>query len=245
MAEQLHLADSYIRSFEAKITSVQPSAEPGKLKLSLDRTAFYATSGGQPCDLGKITNKKSGKTFEVADVRKENGEIMHTVACGDASDFAAGDEIIGNIDWERRYRLMRPHTAGHVLSAVMYEKGILITGNQLGIAETRFDFNMEEFDRGLIDECIAKANQLLALNKPISISFLPRVEALKLPGMSKLATALPPNITTLRIVDIEGIDRQADGGTHVKNTSEAGTIALTRAENKGKSNRRIYFALKP
>jgi len=245
MAEQLFLNDSYIREFDAKVVSCIPHQnEPGKAKLVLDKTAFYATSGGQPCDLGKITGGKSGKTCEVVDVRKENGEIVHTLV-GDASDFAAGGEVHGEINWERRHRLMRIHTAGHALSAVMYEKGILITGNQLGLDETRFDFNMEEFDRNLIEQCIAEANAKIAQNKNITISFLPRDEAMKLPGMSKLATALPPAITVLRIVEIEGIDRQADGGTHVKNTSEIGKIELTRAENKGKNNRRIYFAIRP
>ncbi len=246
MAEQLHLTDAYLRQFDAKVVSAAPHAnEQGKLKIILDKTAFYATSGGQPCDLGKITNKKTNKTSEVVDVRKEAGEVVHTIICPDASDFAVGDEVLCDIDWDRRYRLMRTHTAGHALSAVMYEKGILITGNQLGVEETRFDFNMEEFDRALIDECISKANSLLAQNKEVKVYFLPREEALALPGMSKLATALPPAITILRIVEIVDMDRQADGGTHVKNTSEVGKIELARAENKGKTNRRIYFRLVP
>ncbi len=246
MSEQLHLTDSYMRQFEAKVISSSPHAnESGKAKLVLDRTAFYATSGGQPCDMGKITNKKTNKTFDVADVRKESGEVVHTLICDDASAFAIDDVVVGDIDWARRYKLMRTHTAGHALSAVMFEKGILITGNQLGVEETRFDFNMEEFDRGLIDECITRANSLLSQHMPVVVSFMPREEALKLNGMVKLASALPPSITILRIVDITGIDKQADGGTHVANTSEVGKIELLRAENKGKNNRRIYFAVRP
>lgn len=245
MAEQLHLTDSYMRQFEAKVAAVAPHAEPGKLKIALDKTAFYAASGGQPCDTGKITNKKNGNSYDVIDVRKENGEIMHTVQCGNAGEFAVDDQISGEIDWARRHKLMRMHTAGHALSAVMFEKGIRITGNQLGIDATRFDFNMENFDRGQIERCVEKANGLMAQKKEVKVYFLPRDEALALPGMSKLAVALPPDITMLRIVEIMGIDRQADGGTHVANTSEVGKIAISRAENKGKNNRRIYFTLSP
>lgn len=246
MADTLFLDDSYLREFSAKIVSVvKLEGEESKAKIVLDRTAFFPTGGGQPCDLGKLAIAKNGAACEVADVRKENGEIVHTVVLPQNCQLETGDEVTGEIDWARRHRHMRMHTAGHVLSAVMFAKGLLITGNQLGANESRFDFSMENFDRALIDTCIAEANTLMARGQEVSISYLPREEALKMPGMSKLTGALPPAISTLRIVKIGDIDTQADGGTHVKNTSEVGTLSISRAENKGKSNRRIYFTLCP
>ncbi|MDE1797988.1 MAG: alanyl-tRNA editing protein [Candidatus Micrarchaeota archaeon] len=242
-------ADSYATEFDAKVEAVRPDGG-----IMLDRTLFYCTSGGQPHDVGELARKSDGAKVEIKDVRKLDGQAVHipaapAPAAGTASSpspsFAVGDSVHGKIDWTRRHRLMRMHTAGHCLGAVFYSKGILITGNQLGVEQSRFDFSMENFDRALLEACIAEANEKLSQNRPIRVSFMPREEALKLPGMVKLANALPPDIQTLRIVEIEGIDTQADGGTHVKNTSEVGQIELLKLENKGSVNRRIYFALKP
>ncbi|MCL6088836.1 MAG: alanyl-tRNA editing protein, partial [Candidatus Marsarchaeota archaeon] len=181
---------------------------------------------------------------EVIEAKKMDGEIVHLLAPGSCS-FSPFDSIHGEIDWPRRHRLMRMHTAGHVLSAVFFRRGVLITGNQLDIDQSRFDFSMEQFDRALIDSVISEASRLCGEGHAVKVYSLPREEALKLPGMVKLAGALPPSLTTLRIVEIEGVDTQADGGTHVRNTREVGTIELARVENKGAKNRRIYFTLKP
>ncbi len=235
----LFQSDSYATSFDAKVLSVRPDGG-----LVLDRTLLYYTSGGQPCDRGKIKRMNDGKEAEVIEVKKMDGEIVHLLAPGSCS-FSPSDSIHGELDWPRRHRLMRMHTAGHVLSAVFFKKGVLITGNQLDAGQSRFDFSMEQFDRALIDSVISEASRLCAEGHAVKVSSLPREEALKLPGMVKLAGALPPSLTTLRIVEIEGVDTQADGGTHVRNTSEVGTIELARVENKGAKNRRIYFTLKP
>ena len=259
LTERLFLSDSYATTFEAKVVSVRPvipgSSGAAGLGLVLDRTLFYCTSGGQPGDKGKLrkmggrSGERPGEAVEavVIDVRKMDGEIVHVLApvAAGAPSFSVGDPVHGEIDWPRRYRLMRMHTAGHVLSALFFKKGVMITGNQLDAVQSRFDFSMEIFDRALIDSVISEANSLCAESHAIKISSLPREEALKLPGMVKLAGALPPSLTTLRIVEIEGIDTQADGGTHVRDTREVGTISLVRVENKGAKNRRIYFTLNP
>jgi len=258
LTEMLFLSDSYATAFDAKVVQVRPipsqASGAAGLGLVLDRTLFYCTSGGQPGDKGKIRKTHNGVECIVNDVRKIDGEIVHVLVPAVAEQaagasavppFAVGDFIHGEIDWPRRHRLMRMHTAGHVLSALFFKKGVMITGNQLDAQQSRFDFSMEEFDRALIDSVISEANALCAESHAINISSLPREEALKLPGMVKLAGALPPSLTTLRIVEIEGIDTQADGGTHAKNTQEVGAISLVRVENKGAKNRRIYFSLSP
>ena len=234
----LFQSDSYLKAFDAKVLSVRPDGG-----LILDQTCFYYNSGGQPSDKGKLVRISDGVQAEVKEVRKIDGEVVHVPAS--PSHFQTGDVLRGEIDWPRRHQLMRMHTAGHALSAVFFRRGVLITGNQLDTDKSRFDFSLEEFDRSLIDSLIAEANAECVKGLAVRVYSLPREEALKLPGMVKLAGALPPSLTTLRIVEIVGLDVQADGGTHVKNTSEVGKIELVKLENKGAKNRRIYFTLKP
>jgi len=160
--------------------------------------------------------------------------------------LSVGDEVACEIDWVRRHTLMRSHTAGHILSAIMFRKnGILITGNAIDVDKSRFDFSMETFDKDAFQSLIDEANAQIARNLEVSVSTLPREQALLLPGMVKLAGALPPEVKELRIVKIGDVDEQADGGVHVKNTSEIGKIVFLSAENKGKSNRRVYFKVEP
>jgi Ser-tRNA(Ala) deacylase AlaX len=172
--------------------------------------------------------------FREKDVKDETGNWM----------LKAGDTVRCAIDWERRYRLMRMHTAAHVLGATMYkELGVLITGNQLEEDKARFDFSLASFDRPQFEEIVGKANAALLSGAGLKVYTLPREEAMKIPGVVKLAGALPPSISELRIVEIPGIDVQADGGTHVRSLAEVGRIAILRLDNKGKDNRRIYFTL--
>ena len=157
----------------------------------------------------------------------------------------AGEKVKGIIDWERRYTLMRMHTAAHILSAVFHrEAGALITGNQLNMDKSRIDFSLENFDRGKIDMYARMANNIMKREIEVKGYFLEREEAMKIPGIVKLAKALPPTIKELRILEIVDIDTQADGGTHVKNTSEVGEIEIIKADNKGRNNRRVYYKLK-
>ena len=154
------------------------------------------------------------------------------------------DIVHCKIDWEKRYRLMRMHTAAHIIDAILFnECGALCTGNQLGIEKSRIDFSLEVLEKDKIEQYIGIANEWVQKGVDVKIYSLPREEALKIPGIVKLATVMPPEVKELRIVEIPGIDIQADGGTQVKNTKEIGKISLVSVENKGKNNRRMYFTL--
>lgn len=234
MAKLLCLEDSYMKECDATVEKMLSPVE-----AVLDQTVFYPRGGGQPSDAGKITS--NGVEYAVVEVSKKDGVAIHKV---DKAGLCEGAQVKCQIDWERRHKLMRSHTAAHILAAVMArDAGALITGNQLDIDKTRFDFSLANFDRELMDRMVAAANAEIAKNANVKTYSLAREEAMKIPGIVKLATALPPDIPIFRIVEIEGIDVQADGGTHVKNTSEIGKISIIKMENKGKENRRIYFEL--
>jgi misacylated tRNA(Ala) deacylase len=235
MKEALYMTDSYIKTFEAEVESISN----GKYVV-LSQTAFYPQGGGQLNDEG-ILETADGTQYRVLFVGKFDGKISHEV---DKAGLKAGDKVTGKLDWERRYTLMRMHTASHVISSVFHDElGAKITGNQLSLDKLRIDFNLENFDRDLIDQAITKANVYLAQDLPVTLSKLLAEEARKDPALIKLAGALPPNIPVFRIVSIGDVDKQADGGTHVHSTKEVGQLKLLKAENKGKNNRRIYLAL--
>ncbi|MEM4254704.1 MAG: alanyl-tRNA editing protein [Candidatus Norongarragalinales archaeon] len=232
MTELLCLKDAYLKESSASV------AEANEKEIVFDKTVFYPQGGGLASDKGAIECK--GKTYEVLEVKKKDGKAIHYV---DSEGLNAGDVCTLKIDWERRYALMRMHTAAHVLGSAAYENGALITGNAIAPGESRFDFSFENFDRQKLDETVAKANEKLASAAEVKVYELPREEAFKTPGIVKLAGALPPSIPVLRVVEIVGLDTQADGGVHVANTRECGKIEITRLENKGAKNKRIYFKL--
>lgn len=230
----LYLKDSYLRECDATVVSVKD----GKYVV-LDQTIFYPRGGGQPHDTGQIVKGK--KNYDVVYVGKFSGEISHEV---DQSGLNTGDKVRCILNWERRYKLMRSHTAAHLFAALLCEgTGALVTGNQLEEDKIRFDFSLEKYDPKIITTYLEKANNLLKKGIPVKSFELPTEEALKIPGVIKMAEALPPNIPNLRIVEIVGVDKQADGGTHVQNLKEVGQIRLLKTQNKGKNNRRVYFAL--
>jgi misacylated tRNA(Ala) deacylase len=234
MAKALYLEDSYLKECDATVVSVQD----GKYVV-LDQTVFYPKGGGQPWDTGKIM--KENRIYNVVYVGKSSGEISHEV---DREGLKEGDRVHCILNWERRYRLMRSHPAAHVFGSLLCTStGALVTGNQIEEDKIRFDFNLEKFDREILKEYIDKANELLRRGIPVKWYELPREEALKIPGIIKMAEALPPDVPHLRIVEIVGVDKQADGGTHVRNLREVGQIELLKAENKGKYNRRVYFSI--
>ncbi len=235
MTELLYMDDSYLREFEAQVVEVSGG------RVVLDRTAFYPVGGGLPSDTGVLL--KEGEEYRVEEVRKEGGKVWHMVP---GHSLSPGDSVRGVIDWDRRYRVMRMHTALHALIAVMNQKfGVLVTGNKVAPDRSRVDVNLEKPDRELVEKVIAETNEELAKGLPVKIYYLPREEAMKIPGIVKLAKALPPSVQKLRIVEIEGLDIQADGGPHVSNTKEVGKIVFLKLENKGKNNRRIHFTLEP
>lgn len=233
--ELLYLRDSYLSEFEAEVIGV------GEGYVVLDRTAFHPRGGGLVSDTGMIA--KGSEIFQVVGAEQSEEGVRHVV---EKMGLEVGDRVRGVLDWDRRYRLMRMHTALHVLVAVVNARtGALITGNQVEPDASRVDFSLEKFDRALIEECVVEANKRLAEGHEVRIRFIEREEALKTPGLIKLAAKAPPDTPILRIVEIGEIDAQLDGGPHVKNTSEVGEIVMKKIENKGKSNRRLYFTLSP
>ncbi|MFP4423877.1 MAG: alanyl-tRNA editing protein AlaXM [Candidatus Woesearchaeota archaeon] len=233
VTETLYLDDSYGKEFDAKVIRVD-----GNLVI-LDRTLFYPSSGGQPNDTGVLHREEN--EFNVVDCKKIDGEIQHIL---ESHDLMEGDIVHGIIDWERRYKLMRMHSAAHVISYVFdTEASAKITGNQLDIEQGRIDYNLDEFDKEKIQQYFDKANNIVKEDYPLEVSYVSVEEAKNMPGLFKLANKMPPDVEKMRIVSIGNLDKQADGGTHVHSTKEIGNIVFVKASNKGKNNRRVYFRI--
>ncbi len=235
MAGELFLHDSYAQEMRVQVLEALPDG------VVLGNTAFYPQGGGQPGDQGHLTKLPVGAEYQVLDTVKRDGKIVHVL--GD-HDLQMHDVVNGWIDWKQRYAHMRYHTAAHILSAVVHNhSGALISGNQISTDKLRLDFSLEAYDPAQIARYVEEANRIIAMHLDVTVRFMAREEALKLPGIVKLAGALPPNIPTLRIVKIANdsfvADEQADGGTHVHNTRELGVLEFVSCENKGKNNRRL------
>jgi len=229
-----YLDDSYCKEFETEVESVKDSKF-----VVLKETYFYPDGGGQPFDTGTLV--KDSEEFPVVFVGKFDGKVSHEVG---KEGLKEGDKVKGILDWDRRYKLMRYHTAAHIISGVLfYEAGAKITGNQLNVDKGRIDFDLENFDRELLANYFQKANELVEKDLPIKVYSMSREEAEQNPSLFKLAKGLPESLKEFRIVEIETFDRQADGGTHVKSLKEVGKIEMVKAENKGKNNRRVYFKI--
>ncbi len=235
MTKLLYLDDSYLKEFDAKVEEVNDKG------IVLDRTAFYPVGGGLPSDTGFI--EYSGERIRVREVIKQGGKVYHVV---EKSDIPVGAIVKGIIDWDRRYRIMRLHTAAHVLSGLLYSMvGVLITGNAIRENRAHIDFSLEKTDRELFQKVIEEANKVISEGRKVKIYYMEREKVLQTPGMIKLAGRLPPNIPVFRIVEIERIDIQPDGGVHVANTKEIGEIELLKIQNKGRNRKRLHFTVKP
>lgn len=237
--ELLYQFDSYLREFEARVVEV---LERG---LVLDRTAFHPRTGGVANDLGVIF--VGGRRLEVVDVYvdREKRVVIHRVE-GVLEGVERGSVARGVIDWNRRYRLMRLHTAAHILAAVMYrDYGALITGGSVEPDYAYDDYSLDRFDRRIFEDVVSKANEVVGRGLEVRIYWLKRDEALKIPGVVKLAEKTPPDVEILRIVEIPTVDVQADGGPHVGNTREVGEIVMIKAENRGRNRKRLYYTVKP
>jgi Ser-tRNA(Ala) deacylase AlaX len=231
--ERLYQRDGYLRTFDASVTAVRPDG------VVLDRTAFFPTGGGVLGDAGTLTGPNGA--VPVLETVEDDGEIVHRL---ERAGFAVGDAARGELDWARRHLLMRYHTATHVLTGVMFnDYGVRVTGNQLTPDKGRVDFAFSVFDRAVLEEGFRRSNDMVARDLPVRISFVPAAEALARPELFKLETGFPHDLPELRLVEIVGFDTQADGGCHVKSLAEIGRLALTKTENKGKTNRRVYFVL--
>ena len=238
MTELLFLNESYLKEFEATVTGV---VEGG---VVLDRTAFYTGGGGQPTDCGVLTS--GGQEHQVTGIKRADGELVHQIS-GDtpAGPLAVGSAVTGLIDWDRRYLLMRTHTALHILCGVVWrDYGAKVTGGDMKPGEGRMDFEFENLTAEFAAEIEAKINAEVAAERDIGINTLSREEADQTPDLIRTKiNLLPPNIQEIRTIDIQGLDLQADGGTHVANTREVGRIKLTGHESKGRINKRIRIAL--
>jgi misacylated tRNA(Ala) deacylase len=236
VTEELFLEDSYLREFEARIVELS-----GR-EVILDRTAFYPGGGGQPPDKGALGI--GPVRASVVDARREGGEVIHVL---DNSIPETVRELKGELDWERRYGHMRHHTALHVLSGVIWKSfEAKVTGGQMRADRARMDFSFPgEWTTDVVGEIERLTNEALASERPVKVYELPREEALKNPDLIRTQVNLvPERVKVIRIVEIEGLDTQADGGTHVANTSEVGQIEITGHKSKGRQNKRIEFVLR-
>ena len=233
--ELLYHADSYTRNFNARVLAFQGNA------LALDRTAFYPGGGGQMADRGVMRCDSQERVITTLH-KDENGVVWHTL---DGPLPPVGAEVEGLLDWELRYRMMRTHTALHILCGLIFRNfGAQVTGGQMYADRARMDFALEQFDQNTVRAIEESANAAIHAALPIQVYVLPREEAFKIPDLIRTKiNLLPPNIQSIRIVEIVGLDLQADGGTHVHNTSEVKGIKVIKTENKGKINKRLEIAL--
>ena len=237
MTEKLYSTDAYAREVDATIVEVDP--DDGRVLL--DRTVFYPGGGGQPCDVGALW--VGDDRLEVVRVDADGDRVWHWLEGGLPP---VGTTVHGELDWDRRYRLMRTHTAMHALCGVVWERfHSPVTGGNMQPGEGRLDFEISDWDSERDRQPIEdELNRQLAMQRPVEVDFLPREEADQDPSLIRTKVSLlPPDLRTVRVIDIVGLDRQADGGTHVGETGEVGRIRIVKVDNKGKGFRRIKLAL--
>jgi misacylated tRNA(Ala) deacylase len=234
MTEELFATDAYAREMEAEVTEVRAEG------LVLDRTVFYARGGGQPGDTGWLT--WDGGRARVADTFRLGGVPVHAV---EERAPPAGARVAGAIDWDRRHLLMRTHTALHALSGVIWRHhGVKVTGGAMDLGVARMDFELERISADFGRTVEGVLNEELSEDHPVRVLFLPRSEALADPDLVRTKVNLiPDRVDPIRVIDIEGLDRQADGGTHVRSTGEVGPVRVVKTENKGKTFKRIRIEL--
>jgi misacylated tRNA(Ala) deacylase len=231
----IYHTDAYAREFEATVTAVEGSA------VTLERTAFYPGGGGQPHDLGILTSP-GGEVWPVVAMRKSGSQVWHQVA-GAAPE--AGVSVRGQLDWTRRYALMRTHTAMHILCGVIFrDYGASVTGGNMEPLRGRMDFEFESMRQELVREIEARINAEVAAARDVRVQILPRVQAFAIPDLIRTKiNLLPEGIAEVRTVEIIGLDLQADGGTHVANTREVGRIRVADYKSKGKINKRLEVVI--
>lgn len=208
--------------------------------VALDRTAFYATGGGQPHDVGTLSG------LAVLDVRREGDVVWHTLSPGaQAGVPAVGARVRGEVDWSRRHQLMRTHTALHILCGVIWnEWRVPVTGGNMEPLSARMDFEFDPLPEGFASRVEHLVNEAIARDHPIEVSFLPRNSALEDVDLIRTKVSLiPEHVNEIRVVDIVGLDKQADGGTHVRSTKEVGTFRVVKTESKGKGNKRLRIEI--
>ena len=242
MTDAVCYRDAYARSVEAVVDGVTPGSE-GPLVI-LDRTVFYPGGGGQPADRGWLDGA-DGRRWPVLSARREGDRIVHQLEAGGAAPPEPGYRVKAVLDWERRYRLMRTHTALHALCGVVWrDHGALVTGGNMEPGAGRMDFEFETMSGELVATIEAAVNAELAAGREVRVQVLPRAEAFAIPDLIRTKiNLLPEGISEVRTIEIVGLDLQADGGTHVANTREVGRLRVTGYESKGRINKRIRIAL--
>jgi misacylated tRNA(Ala) deacylase len=232
MTNLLAHTDAYLQEFDATVIAVDPATNA----VALDHTAFYPTGGGQPHDLGWLNDSP------VTKVQRQGEQIWHWVN-GDYP--TVGTPVHGKIDWDRRHKLMRTHTAFHILCGVVWrDYGAQVTGGNMDVLQGRMDFEFASLQQELVKEIEDKCNAEIAAARNVRVKLLPRAEAFQIPDLIRTKiNLLPEGIPEVRIVEIEGLDLQADGGTHVANTREVGRIKIVGYESKGKINKRIRLVV--
>ncbi len=237
MIEKLYWKDAYVKEFDATVIGVNGNV------ISLDRTAFYPTGGGQLNDTGIIVVK--GREYKVTDVKKEADEIMHFLESADG--ITVGDMAHCVIDWERRYSLMKYHTAIHVLSAMLarHQSDVKFTGGMIYVDKAHGDFDCPSLNKELAAMVVQEMQKVISEGHEVTSRFITHEEAIKIPNLIKTQPGeeLTKGLEKIRIVEIEGVDLQADGGTHVHNTKELGTVLLKKFDNKGAHRKRIEIVL--
>lgn len=234
MTQLLFQTDSYLRDFDATVTQVEGNS------VALNRTAFYPGGGGQPHDTGTLTD--GSRTWQVTKVRKAGPDVWHEL---DGEPPEVGASVHGVIDWDRRYKLMRIHTALHILCGVIWrDYGAQVTGGNMEPGRARMDFEFERMEKELVQEIEEKINAEVAAARPVRVAILPRQEAFQIPDLIRTKiNLLPEGIREVRTVEIVGLDLQADGGTHVANTREVGRIKIVDYKSKGRINKRLEIEL--
>jgi misacylated tRNA(Ala) deacylase len=233
--EQIFQFDSYVRRFQACVAKIEAT------ELALDRTAFYPAGGGQPCDIG--TMETSAGVLAVTSVRRHDGLILHDVN-GDQLP-KPGEMVVGNLDWDHRYSLMRIHTALHILCGVVFrEYGALVTGGKMYPGQAHMDFELDELKSERVARIERLSNLAIEQSRPVVVRLLPREEAFGIPDLIRTKiNLLPVDIAEVRTVEIVGLDLQADGGTHVANTREVGGLEIVGTRNKGRTFKRVEIQL--
>ncbi|HIH50363.1 MAG: alanyl-tRNA editing protein [Candidatus Micrarchaeaceae archaeon] len=237
MVEKIYLVDAYRKELEATVTAVRPK------EFELDKTIFYPTGGGEPCDTGTIL--VGDASYNVVDVKKSDESVIH-ILDSDAT-FQVGESVKCILNWERRYAHMRYHTAAHVVGGVIEKRyGAMYTGGQIYHDRARFDFDVPNFTREVALEAVKESQRVIDERRDVVAKIISKEEALSIPNLARTEPGMEllKRLETLRIVEIVGFDTQLDGGTHVSNTSEIGKVELSNFENKGSRRKRMEIILK-
>lgn len=238
MTNLLYQTEAYLKEFDAKVTGVEAETRA----IVLDQSAFYPGGGGQPCDFGTLT--VAGVEYPVTKVKKQGEDVLHFLG-GEVALPVVGAQAHGSLDWERRYKLMRTHTALHLLCGTVFrDYGALVTGGDMEPLGGRMDFEFERMQAELVHEIETAVNKEIANARDLRVKILPREEAFQIPDLIRTKiNLLPEGISQVRTVEIVGLDLQADGGTHVNNTSEVGLVKVVDYKSKGAINKRIYIQI--